>query len=33
MDNSRDLNIYISEIMGIRIQILIGVVREDMRKI
>ena len=32
IDNSRDLKVYISEIMGIRIRILIGVVREDRRK-
>ena len=32
IDNSRDLKVYISEIMGIRIRILIVVVREDRRK-
>ena len=32
MDNSRDLKLYISEIMGIRIRILIGVLREGRRK-
>ena len=33
IDNSRDLKLYIIEIMEIRIRILIGVVREDIDRI
>ena len=33
IDNSRDLKLYISEIMEIRIRILTGVVREDIDRI